>query len=214
MKSLQVEHITRLEFELCLEVYEGGGNKIMSNGFKLIGETASNLKEITITIKSCSGQPDPKGSFKKDFCQMIKQLPLLRSIPLNVPSLWFMETFIPDLEEPTDLFVLHTKFEELKSYDLTKIVLKFKNLRKVYIQVRLVRALSIEEKQWSKIQLPAILNQIFGYITEVKIVFYRSIDWKGNVETCFTVTKMPFHTAESSDLLEGPHPMKYKLRDR
>ena len=214
IKSLQVEHITRLEFELCLEDYEGGGNKIMSNGFELIGETACNLKEIDITIKSCSGQQDSKDSFKKDFCQMIKQLPLLQSIPINVPSLWYMETFIPDLDEPTDLFVLHTKFEELKSYDLTKIVLKFKKLRQVYIQVRLVRALSIQEEQWKRIQLPAILDQIFHSITEVKIVFYRSIDLKGNVETCFTATKIPQHTAESSDLLEGPRPMKYILRDK
>ena len=215
LKSLQVEHITSLELELYPEEYEEiEDRKKISNGFKLIGETACNLKEITITIKGCSGQQDSKDSFKKDFCQMIKQLPLLQSIPINVPSLWHMETFIPDLEKPTDIFVLHTKFEELKSYDLTKIVLKFKKLRQVYIQVRLVRALSIEEKQWSKIQLPAILNQIFGYITEVKIVFYRSIDWKGNVETCFTVTKIPQHTAESSDLLEGPRPMKYTLRDK
>ena len=215
LKSLQVEHITRLELELYPEEYEDieDSSKI-SNGLKLIGETACNLKEITITIKSCSGQQDSKDSFKKDFCQMIKRLPLLQSIPINVPSLWYMETFIPDLDEPTDLFVLHTKFEELKSYDLTKIVLKFKKLRQVYIQVRLVRALSIQEEQWKRIQLPAILDQIFHSITEVKIVFYRSIDWKGNVETCFTVTKIPQHTAESSDLLEGPRPMKYMLRDK
>ena len=215
LKSLQVEHITSLELELYPEEYEEiEDRKKISNGFKLIGETACNLKEITITIKGCSGQQDSKDSFKKDFCQMIKQLPLLRSIPINVPSLWYMETFIPDLDEPTDLFVLHTKFEELKNYDLTKIVLKFKNLRKVYIQVRLVRALSIEEEQWKRIQLPVILDQIFHGITEVKIVFYRSIDRKGNVETCFAVTKMPHHTAESSDLLEGPRPMKYTMSNR
>jgi len=212
VKSLQVEHITRLEFELCLEVYEGGGNKIMSNGFKLIGETACNLKEITITIHSCRSQ-ESKDYFKKDFCQMAKQLTLLRTISINVPNLWYIETFYPDLEEVTDLFVISTKFEQLRSYDLTKISLKFKKIRQVYIQVRMIRALSIEEEQWKKIQLPAILDQIFQDITEVKIVFYRSIDLRGNVETCFTVTKMPHHTAESSDLQEGPRPMKYTLRD-
>ena len=52
------------------------------------------------------------------------------------------------------------------------------------------------------------------YILVAVVVFYRSIDWKGNVETCFSVTKFPQHTAESSDLLEGPHPMKYMLRDK
>ena len=215
LKSFQVEHITSLELELYPEEYEEiEDRRKISNGFKLIGETACNLKEITITIKSCSGQQDSKDSFKKDLCQMIKQLPLLQSIPINVPSLWYMETFIPDFDKPTDLFVLHTKFEELKSYDLTKIVMKFKKLRLVYIQVRLMRALSIEEEQWKKIQLPAILDQMFQDITEVKIVFYRSIDRRGNVETCFKVTKIPQHTAESSDILEGPRPMKYTLRDR
>ena len=145
---------------------------------------------------------------------MAKQLTLLRSISINVPNLWYIETFYPDLEEVTDLFVISTKFEQLRSYDLTKISLKFKKIRQVYIQVRMIRALSIEEEQWKKIQLPAILDQMFQDITEVKIVFYRSIDRRGNVETCFKVTKIPQHTAESSDILEGPRPMKYMLRDR
>ena len=214
MKSLQIEHITCLEFELCLEEYEEvEGSTKMSNGFKLIGETACNLKEITISVQSCRSQ-ESKDCLKKDFCQMVKQLTLLQSISINVPYLSYIETFYPDLEELTDLFVAYTKFEELKSYDLTKISLKFKKIRQVYIQVKLVRALSIEEEQWKRIQLPAIVDEIFQDITEVKIVFCRSIDQKGNVETCFTVTKMPHHTAESSDLLEGPRPMKYTMSNR
>jgi len=214
VKSLQVEHITRLEFELCLEEYEKvEGSMRMSNGFKLIGETACNLKEITITIHSCRSQ-ESKDCLKKDFCQMAKQLTLLQSISINVPNLWYIETFYPDLEEVTDLFVISTKIEDLRSYDLTKISLKFKKIRQVYIQVRLMRALSIEEEQWKSFQLPATVDQIFQDITEVKIVFYRSIVQEVNVETCFTVTKMPHHTTESSNLLEGPHPMKYTMSNR
>jgi hypothetical protein len=86
-----------------------------------------------------------------------------------------MGTFYPDLEEVTDLFVISTYFEELRSYDyLTEISLKFKKIRKVYIQVRLKQALSIEEERWRRIQLPATVDKIFQDITEVKIVFYRS----------------------------------------
>ena len=215
IKSLQVEHITRLEFEFCLEEYdEVKSSTKISNGFKLIGETACNLKEIAITMQSCSNA-DSKDCFKNDFCQMVKQLTLLQNISINVPNLWYMETFYPELEEVTDLFVISTYFEELKSFDyLKRIPLKFKKIRKVYIQVRLKRALSIEEEQWKRNQLPAIADQIFQDITEVKIVFYRSLVPKGNVETCFTVTKMPHHTTESSDLLEGPRPMKYTMSNR
>ena len=216
LKSFQVEHITSLELELYPEEYEEiEDRRKISNGFKLIGETACNLKEITITIKGCSGQQDSKNCFKKDFCQMVKRLTLLQRISINVPNLWYMQALYPDLEEVTDLFVISTYFEELRSYDyLTSINLKFKNIRKVYIQVRLKRALSIEEEQWKRIQLPAIVDKIFQDITEVKIVFYRSLVPKGNVETCFTVTKMPHHTTESSDLLEGPRPMKYTMSNR
>ena len=215
IKSLQIEHITSLEFGLCLEEYdEVEGSVKISNGFKLIGETACNLKEIAITIQSCSNA-DSKECFKKDFCQMVKQLTLLQRISINVPNLWYMQALYPDLEEVTDLFVICTYFEELRSYDyLTSISLKFKKIRKVYIQVRLKGALSIEKEQWMRIQLPATVDQIFQDITEVKIVFYRSLVPKGNVETCFTVTKMPHYAAESSDLLEGPRPMKYTMSNR
>ena len=78
----------------------------------------------------------------------------------------------------------------------------------------LKQALSIEEEQWKRIQLPAIVDQIFQDITEVKIVFYRPTDLNGNIETFFTVTKMPHHTTKTSDLLEGPRPMKYTISNR
>ena len=95
--------------------------------------------------------------------------------------------------------------------------MKFKNLRQIHIQVRLVRALTAEEEHWKRIRLPAIVDKIFQNITDVKIVFYRPIDLKGNIETFFTVTKkskMPHHTTKTSDLLEGPRPMKYTISNR
>ena len=213
-RQIQIEHITNLDLVFYLEGDEG---KKVSDGLKLIGESAYNLQEITITFKSCFEEQHMIQSFKVEFCQMLKQMTLLKRIPINVPSLYYVETLFPDLEELTDLFVVSTKFDELKSYDLSIIGLKFKNLRQIHIQVRLVRALTAEEEHWKRIKLPAIVDKIFQNITDVKIVFYRPIDLKGNIETFFTVTKkskMPHHTTKTSDLLEGPRPMKYTISNR
>ena len=145
---------------------------------------------------------------------MLKQMTLLKRIPINVPSLYYVETLFPDLEELTDLFVVSTKFDELKSYNLAKIGLKFIKLRQLEIQVRLVRALTTEEEHWKRIKLSSIVDKIFQDITEVKIVFYRPTDLNGNIETFFTVSKMPHHATKTSDLLEGPRPMKYTISNR
>ena len=210
-RQIQIEHITNLDLVFYLEGDEG---KKVSDGLKLIGESACNLEEITITFKSCFEEQHMIESFKVEFCQMLKQMTLLKRIPINVPSLYYVETLFPDLEELTDLFVVSTKFDELKSYDLAKIGLKFKSLRQIHIQVRLVRALTAEEEHWKRIKLPSIIGKIFQDITEVKIVFYRPTDLNGNIETFFTVTKMPYHTTKISDLLVGPRPMKYTISNR
>ena len=210
-RQIQIEHITNLDLVFYLEGDEG---KKVSDGLKLIGESACNLEEITITFKSCFEEQHMIQSFKVEFCQMSKQMTLLKRIPINVPSLYYVETLFPDLEELTDLFVVSTKFDELKSYNLAKIGLKFIKLRQLQIQVRLVRALTTEEEHWKRIKLPSILDKIFQDIIEVKIVFYRPTDLNGNIETFFTVTKMPYHTTKISDLLEGPRPMKYTISTR
>ena len=207
-RQIQIEHITNLNLEFYLEGDEG---KKVSDGLKLIGESACNLEEITITFKSCFEEQHMIESFKVEFCQMLKQMTLLKRIPINVPSLCYVETLFPDLEELTDLFVASTKFDELKSYNLAKIGLKFIKLRQLQIQVRLVRALTTEEEHWKRIKLPSIVDKIFQDITEVKIVFYRPTDLNGNIETFFTVTKMPHHTTKTSDIREGPRPMKYTI---
>ena len=76
-------------------------------------------------------------------------------------------------------------------------------------------SITAEEKHWKRIKLPAIVDKIFQNITEVKIVFYRPTDLKGNIKTFFTAkSKMPYHTTKTSDLLEGPRPMKYTICNR
>ena len=189
VKYPQIEHVTSLDLVFHLDRDEEVKDRRFSDGLRLIGESACNLKEIMITFKSCFEEQHMIECFKVEFCQMFKNMTLLKRIPINVPSLYYVEALFPDLEELTDLFVVSIKFEELKSYDFAKIGLKFKKLRRFHIQVRLVRALSTEEEHWKRIKLPSIVDKIFQDITEVKIVFYRPTDLKGNIETFFTYTK-------------------------
>ena len=201
VKYPQIEHITSLDLVFYLDRDEEVKDGRLLDGLKLIGESACNLKDIAVTFKSCFEEQHMVECFKVEFCQMFKNMTFLKRIPINVPNLSYVDTLLLDLEELTDLFVVSTKFEELKSYNLAKIGLKFKKLRQFHIQVRLVRALSTEEEHWKRIKLPSIIDEIFQDITEVKIMFYRPIDLKGNIETFYTVTKqskMPHHTTKTS----------------
>ena len=81
-------------------------------------------------------------SFQKSFCQMIKLLAKsLQRVQIKVQNLYYIDTLFPDLEELTDLYVLHTYFDKFQRFiacNLEKFSQQFKNLRRRETLIRSV----------------------------------------------------------------------------
>ena len=76
LKSIQVERVTKLSLVLDLKPHEFQEiqEKTLTNGLKLIGSTAYNLKEIYIKFVSCFDTEKTKEDFQKSFRQMSEHL--------------------------------------------------------------------------------------------------------------------------------------------
>ena len=169
IKFLQVEHITRLDLELYHGRYDEETDikesRILS-GLKLIGDTACNLKDITILARYV--QQELIDCFQKSFCQMVKHLPdSLQRVKLKVKVL-----------------------DDTKGY-LLKWCEQCKNLRKFHIDV-ILDYLSNSDDYWIENECQKQVEKIFQNFTDVKIQFYLE-KWS-HMQQLAIVTKKPYQS--------------------
>ena len=218
LRSFQVEHVTslRLVLDLQLELQEEEIEKrTLANGLKLIGNTANNLKDLYVRFVNSDGlchymsecnppqeEKETVESFQKSFCQMIKRLAKsLKRVQIKVPNLYYIDTLFPHLEELTDLYVLHTYFDNFQRFiacNLEKFSQQFKNLRRFHIDVSMIRV-DNSQFDWIKDRLPQVIDEMFQDITRVKIQF--NVKRGSNEVTAFTVTKEPNQNTKVSTIL-------------
>ena len=170
IKSLQVEHITKLDLELKKQ-WNYGMEEIdkkskISSGLKLIGDTACNLKDITIVAKYV--QQELIDCFQNSFCQMVKHLTdSLQRVKLKVKVL-----------------------DDSKGY-LLKWCEQCKNLRKFHIDV-ILDYLSNIDGYWIENECQKQVERIFQNFTDVKIQFY--LDKGYHKQQLAIVTKKQYQT--------------------
>ena len=176
--------------------------RTLTNGLKLIGSTAYNLKEIYIKFVSCFDTEKTKEDFQKSFRQMLEHLKKsLQKVQIEVKNLDYINTLFPYLEELTDLYVKDTDLDEFQiflSFHGPKFRLRFKNLRKFHIDVNLsLDGSQLIEDDWMKVRLPQAIDKMFQDITDVKILFNWGTGYPK--QTVVTVTKKPNKTTEVSN---------------
>ena len=198
IKSLQLEHITSLGLELNLGYPSLMNSEIdieerkVSSGLELIGATARNLKQISIISMAFYDQKEVNERFRNSFCQMLKQLSVsLEIVEFNVNDLnnVFIDTIILNSKELTDLKLMKTRLEDLKSLNLTKLCEQCKKLRKFHIDVTLC-SLSISDGDWIENEFPKRIEKTFQDITDVKIQFYLKKKYPRKL--IVSVTKKPY----------------------
>ena len=204
LKSIQVERVTKLSLILDLKPHEFQEiqERTLTNGLKLIGSTAYNLKEIYIKFVSCFDTEKTKEDFQKSFRQMLEHLKKsLQKVQIEVKNLDHINTLFPYLEELTDLYVKDTDLDEFQiflSFHGPKFRLRFKNLRKFHIDVNLsLDGSQLIEDDWMKVRLPQAIDKMFQDITDVKILFNWGTGYPK--QTVVTVTKKPNKTTEVSN---------------
>ena len=204
LKSIQVERVTKLSLVLDLKPHEFQEiqERTLTNGLKLIGSTAYNLKEIYVKFVSCFDTEKTKEDFQKSFRQMTEHLTKsLQKVQIEVKNLDYINTLFPYLEELTDLYVKDTDLDEFQiflSFHGPKFRLRFKNLRKFHIDVNLsLDGSQLIEDDWMKVRLPQAIDKMFQDITDVKILFNWGTGYPK--QTVVTVTKKPNKTTEVSN---------------
>ena len=207
LRSIQLEHVTSLMLVLDSKAIR---ERTLPNGLKLIGNTANNLKELYIRFVNSDAicyywsknnptqeEKETQESFQKSFCQVIKSLAKsLQRVQIKVQNLYYIDTLFPHLEELTDLYVLHTYFDNFQRFiacNLEKFSQQFKNLRRFHIDVSLSRV-DYSQFDWIKDRLPQVIDEMFEGITDVKIQFNIGMGYYK--ETVVTVTKEANQTTE------------------
>ena len=212
LRSIQLEHVTSLMLVLDSKAIR---ERTLPNGLKLIGNTANNLKELYIrfvnsdaicyywsTLNPTPEEKEALESFQRSFCQMIKSMAKsLQKVQIKVQHLFYIDTLFPHLEELTDLYVLHTYFDNFQRFiacNLEKFSQQFKNLRRFHIDVSLSRV-DYSQFDWIKDRLPQVIDEMFQDITDVKIQFNTRRE--SNEVTAITVTKEPNQNTKVSTCL-------------
>ena len=170
IKSLQVEHITKLDLELCGHYGLGEIDKEskISSVLKLIGDTACNLKDINIT--ALYKKQELIDSFQDSFFHMLKQLThSLQRVKLKVKVL-----------------------ENSKGY-LLKLCEQCKNLRKFHIDVNLYK-FSDQFDDWIQDEFPKQVEKMFKFFADLQIQFFLEKEYNRSIQRFAIVTKEPYQS--------------------
>ena len=119
----------------------------------------------------------------------------LQRVQIKVQNVFYIDTLFPHLEELTDLYVLHTYFDNFQRFiacNLEKFSQQFKNLRRFHIDVSLSRV-DYFQFDWIKDRLPQEIDEIFQDITDVKIQCMKGLGG-------FTVAKEPNQATKVSSI--------------
>jgi len=168
IKSLQFEHITKLDLKLCGHYGIEEIDEERSIVLKLIGDTAYNLKDINII--ALYKKQELIDCFQDSFCHMLKQLShSLQRVKLTVKVL-----------------------NDSKGY-LLKLCEQCKNLRKFHVDVFLYK-LSDPDDNWIQDEFPKQVEKIFKFFADVKIQFYLEKEYNRSIQRFAIVTKEPYQS--------------------
>ena len=170
IKSLQVEHITKLDLKLCghYGIEEIDEKSKISSVLKIIGNTACNLKVINIT--ALYKKQELIDCFRDSFCHMLKQLThSLQIVKLKVKVL-----------------------DDSKGY-LLKLCEQCKNLRKFHVDVILYKFSDLDD-DWIWYVFLKQVEIIFKFFADVKIEFYLEKESPYTLKRFAIVTKEPYQS--------------------